>query len=112
MVDVARQEVVGYELTINVAGPGFSDVVRVEAETPGELFPLMIEVSGLEFERYGEASDDEYVEVRRDYIVARRIRRIVQTVQPGAVGDDERDGPSTDLDKWDRPPTEERVDDR
>ncbi len=62
-----------YRKVINVAGPGFKDIIQIRGELH-EMEPRIVEVDGLRFERYGD--DDEYDEVRIDYIVSRALHPI------------------------------------
>lgn len=57
--------------TIYVAGPNFRDKIRVEASTLEELEPTYVEANGLTYERYGD--EEEYDEIRFDYIVSRSV---------------------------------------
>jgi hypothetical protein len=74
-----------YRLLVNVAGPGFADRIKIEAETVEELEPLEVEVGGLVYERYGSLED--YVEIRRDYVIARSLNTI--SINKNTVSDDD-----------------------
>lgn len=74
MDDLERQPF--YRLIIDVAGPGFRDRINVTCEKLVETEPEIIERARLEFERYGDP--DNYVEVRRDYVVARDVTPFIQ----------------------------------
>lgn len=68
-----------YRLVVNVAGPGFSDRIKVEDEDRDALEPTEVEVNGLVYERYG--TEEDYVEVRRDYIIARSMNTVEFSVE-------------------------------
>lgn len=68
MADEER-EIIGWRKVINVAGPGFSDTIKIIAADRIELEATIVESEGLVYERYG--TDEEAVEIRRDYVVAR-----------------------------------------
>jgi hypothetical protein len=71
----AVEEVLGYELVIDVAGPGVQDRVRIEGRTLGDLEPGYVDHDGYRFERYPGDVEGEFVEVRADYIITRRAGR-------------------------------------
>lgn len=68
-----------YQLMIELRGDHFSDRCTFEADDPADFEPLMVVRAGLAFERYG--SDDDWREVRADYVVMRRMRTIYK--EPG-----------------------------
>lgn len=82
MSDDFDLEFLFYELALSIAGPGFNDTVILRDEDTLNLQPTFIEVNGLSFERYPGKSDQEFVEVRFDYVVAREIKAIYKLPEP------------------------------
>ena len=79
---------VGYRLIVNVAGPGFADEVKIEAKMDEResLTPKFIKQEGVNWERYG--TDDDFIEIRRDFVVARSVNPVFEDTDPSdVVGD-------------------------
>lgn len=76
------QQPMGFELTLTIAGPNYSDSITLKGEDELELTPSHGEVNGLTYERYIGDTPDEWIEVRFDYIVAREMRAIYEQVMP------------------------------
>lgn len=71
-----------YELIVTAAGPHYFDRVHLTDEDLLGLEPTFVDRDGYVFERYGE--DDDYVELRRDLVVARSLRKVEKTIASGA----------------------------
>lgn len=72
------REIVGFELELIVVGPDYRDRIRLSDTDLAGLRPTYEDVHGLTFERYRGDSDDEYVEIRFDYVISRTMRTIYQ----------------------------------
>lgn len=76
-----REEILGYELIVDVSGPGVRDRIEVQGKSPEELEPEVIEIEGYRFQRYA-GEQGEYVDIRHDYVVSRRMIAIVRRTPP------------------------------
>lgn len=103
------EEIVVYCLTLTVAGPNYRDIIELEDERMEALEPTFPEINGLTYERYIGETVDEYVEVRFDYVVSRRLERIIKTPDPEPAR-----GPAAETDDPERWPEErlERTEDK
>lgn len=72
--DDQPDEIDGYRLVINVAGPGFSEKIELVLDDRSEADPEIVEVHGLAYERYCGVNADDWVEIRVDYVVARSLQ--------------------------------------
>lgn len=80
-----------HRLVVDSVGPGFRDRTEVLDDDPSKLVPSYVEHGGITFERYGE--DDDFVEFRLDYIVARARNVIKGEREPGPIQAITRLGP-------------------
>lgn len=80
-----------HRLVVDSVGPGFRDRTEVLDEDPSNLMPRYVECAGITFERYGD--DDDFVEFRLDYVVARARNVIKGERDPGQVQAITRLGP-------------------
>lgn len=74
MADAADEKTI-YRLVLNVAATNFRDKIVLEDEDRLNLEPLMTERGNYTYERYGE--DDDFVEIRHDYVVVRSLNSVV-----------------------------------
>lgn len=77
--EAPQREFLHWALVITVAGPGYRGTVTVEDEDQLNLVPKHVDVNGVIFERYPGELEEEYTEVRFDYIVERRMFAIYAT---------------------------------
>lgn len=85
MSDERVVETKAYRLKVEARGPGFSEDYIVQDETMDILnvTPHFVDIGGVVFERYG--TEDDFIEVRRDYVVARSLSTCVIEEEVGAV---------------------------
>lgn len=83
-LDEREEPKITYRLVVTAAGPNYFGRIEFEGDTVKELAPTFPEVNGVVYERYGD--DDEYVEVRFDYVVKRDLMIIKPQTQ--AAGED------------------------
>lgn len=69
-------EPIKWRLALTVAGPNYRDIVELESDDLLDLDPKHHDVNGLTYERYRGVRDEEFVEVRFDYIVARELEAV------------------------------------
>lgn len=79
---MAEPERIAWRLVLTVAGPNYSDTIEIEADDTMELEPQHVDVAGLTYERYMGATPDEWLEVRFDYIVSRKLEAVYADPEP------------------------------
>jgi hypothetical protein len=74
-----------YKLVVTAAGPNYFGRIEVESESLDELQPEFVELNGVTYERYGD--EDDYAELRFDYVVKRERSKVEQVEKSSADQD-------------------------
>lgn len=83
-----------YRLIVTIAGPNYRDEIVFEDQDVMALEPEYVDRNGLTFERYlGDQQADgdlvggarEWIELRFDYVVARKLEIVYETPKPEPV---------------------------